>query len=116
MALELCERELLPLLKKLDVRRQHVFGEDFARKGDATVILSTEIGLDLVRCVWFQLELRNVPFDQQREILLYVVYRLPPALRLRARCDRLQLLSRGKGGATLWIDHCGSFNFGCLVQ
>lgn len=77
VALEFCERELLPLLKKLDPRRQHVFGEDFARKGDATVIMPMEIGLDLVRRACFQLELRNVPFDQQREILFYVVDRLP---------------------------------------
>ncbi|WP_273792389.1 hypothetical protein [Brucella anthropi] len=77
VALEFCETRLLPLLKKLDPRRQHVFGEDFARKGDATVIMPLEIGLDLVRRACFQLELRNVPYDQQREILFYVVDRLP---------------------------------------
>ena len=76
-AQEFCDRELLPLLKKLNPRRQHVFGEDFARSGDATVILPFEIGADLVRRACFVLELRNAPFDQQREILFYVVDRLP---------------------------------------
>lgn len=74
---EWCERELLPLLLKLDHRRQHVFGEDFGRTGDATAILPMEIGLDLVRRSVFAVELRNVPFDQQREILFYIVDRLP---------------------------------------
>ena len=72
-----CERVLKPLLEKLDHRRPHVFGEDFARSGDATDILPFEIGGDLVRRACFLVELRNVPFDQQREILYYVVDRLP---------------------------------------
>ncbi|MBE0691520.1 MAG: hypothetical protein IH590_00280 [Aquamicrobium sp.] len=76
-ARDFCERELRPLLEKLNPRRAHVFGEDFARTGHATVILPVEIGSDLVRRACFILELRNVPFDQQREILFYVVDRLP---------------------------------------
>jgi phage FluMu gp28-like protein len=76
-ALDFCERELKPLLDKLDPHRPHVFGVDFARKGDASVILPMEIGRDLVRRTCFVLELRNIPFDQQREILYYVGDRLP---------------------------------------
>jgi len=76
-ARDFCEKELRPLLEALNPRRPHVFGEDFARSGDATVILPMEIGTDLVRRTCFQLELRNVPFDQQREVLYYVVDRLP---------------------------------------
>lgn len=76
-ALDFCERELRPLLAKLDTRRQHVFGEDFARKGHATVIVPVEIGGTLVRRAPFIVELRNIPFDQQREILFYIADRLP---------------------------------------
>ncbi len=76
-ARDFCERELRPLLEKLDHRRAHVFGEDFARKGHATVIMPVQIGADLVRRACFIVELRNVPFDQQREILFYIVDRLP---------------------------------------
>lgn len=76
-AQDFCEKELRPLLEKLNPRRAHVFGEDFARSGHATVILPVEIGTDLVRRSCFIVELRNVPFDQQREILFYVVNRLP---------------------------------------
>ena len=76
-ALDFCEKELKPVLDRLDKRRSHYFGEDFARKGDATVILPLELGRDLVRRAVAQVELRNVPFDQQREILFYIVDRLP---------------------------------------
>jgi hypothetical protein len=55
----------------------HVFGEDFARSGDVTDIIPLEIGTDLVRRCPFIVELRNVPFDQQRDILYYLVDRLP---------------------------------------
>jgi phage FluMu gp28-like protein len=72
-----CERELKPLTDKLNTRLAHVFGEDFARSGDVTDIIPLEIGTDLVRRCPFIVELRNVPFDQQRDILYYLVDRLP---------------------------------------
>lgn len=76
-ALAFCKTTLKPLLDKLDQRRPHVFGEDFARSGHASVILPMEIGGDLVRRVPFVVEMRNVPFDQQREVLFYIVDHLP---------------------------------------
>jgi phage FluMu gp28-like protein len=75
--LDFCVRELLPLLSTLNGHRPHYFGEDFARTGDVTAIIPMELGTDLVRRVPFLVELRNVPFDQQREILFYIVDRLP---------------------------------------
>lgn len=72
-----CDDNLRPLLLKLDHRRQHVFGADFGRKGDATAIIPMEIGQDLVRRSCFVVELHNVPFDQQREILFYLADKLP---------------------------------------
>jgi phage FluMu gp28-like protein len=76
-AKEFCERELKPILDKLNPKLRHVFGEDFARTGDAAVTTVFEIGHGLTRTCALQVELRNVPFDQQREILFYVVDRLP---------------------------------------
>ncbi|WP_375693585.1 hypothetical protein [Bartonella sp. AP11XZML] len=72
-----CEKHVKPLHAGLDRRRQHVFGVDFARSGDATSIVVMEVGQDLVRRVRFMVELRNMPFDQQREILFYGVNGLP---------------------------------------
>ena len=76
-ALDFCERELKTILEKLDPRYRHVFGEDFARKGDKTAIDIFEISPDLTRACKLIVELHNVPFDQQREILFYIVDRLP---------------------------------------
>ena len=72
-----CRENLLPLLRKLDPERAHILGEDFARSGDLTVFAPGEIGLDLVRRVPFQVELRNIPFAQQKQILWYILDRLP---------------------------------------
>lgn len=85
-----CRDELLPLLEKLDPARAHAFGEDFARSGDLTVLAPGEIGQDLVRRVPFSVELRNIPFAQQRQIIWYILDRLP---RLRGAAFD----SRGNG-------------------
>lgn len=76
-AKEFCDRELLPILETLNQNLRHVFGEDFARTGDAADTLVFEVGHGLTRRAVLLLELRNVPFDQQRDILFYVIDRLP---------------------------------------
>lgn len=85
-----CERELLPLLKDLDKESTAAFGEDFGRSGDLTVIAPMLTDQQLKRTVPFLVELRNVPFKQQEQILFYVVDRLP---RLRGGA----LDARGNG-------------------
>ncbi|WP_319774928.1 hypothetical protein [Breoghania sp.] len=75
--LDFCNAKLRPVLATLNPLRQHVFGEDFARKGDLTVIKVFEVGPDLVRRCKLVVELRNVPFDQQRDVLFFVVDRIP---------------------------------------
>lgn len=82
-----CEDNLKPALKLLDPRRRHAFGEDFGRVSDLTDIVPVEIGATLKRTVPFVVELRNIPFEQQRQILFYV-------------CDGLPRLIGGKMDAT----------------
>ncbi len=89
-ALTWCEQNLKPLLEWLDPDTPHVFGEDFGRSGDLTVIWPLAIGKDMVRRTPFVVELRNVPFDQQRQVLFYIADRLP---KLRAGA----LDARGNG-------------------
>lgn len=72
-----CDATLLPVLQALDPRNQHCFGEDFGRLGDLTVIDPMVIEQDLRRTVPFSVELRNIPFKQQEQILFYIVDRLP---------------------------------------
>ncbi|MGW1423630.1 terminase large subunit domain-containing protein [Bradyrhizobium manausense] len=72
-----CKEHLEPLLKKLDPERQHGFGQDFARNLDLSVLLPIEIGKTLRRTVPFWIEMSNIPFEQQRQVLFYLCDRLP---------------------------------------
>lgn len=72
-----CEDYLKPLLDKLDPARAHYFGEDFGRSGDLTCIWPGAETQSLSIRMPFALELRNCPFEQQRQVLFYIVDRLP---------------------------------------
>lgn len=74
---DFCEGELLPVLEKLDPTRPHYFGEDFARSGDTTAITVFELSRSLKRITKLVVELRNVPFEQQKQVLFYIGDRLP---------------------------------------
>ncbi|AHD01183.1 hypothetical protein [Leisingera methylohalidivorans] len=76
-ALDWCEEHLKPVLEGLNESGKHVMGEDFARSGDATDIVIQEITDTLVRETKLLVELRNIPFDQQRDILFYICDRVP---------------------------------------
>lgn len=80
---EFCESELAPLLKKLDPRLASYIGGDFARSGDLSVYAPCQLERSLVRSFPFLLELRNVPFKAQEQIVFYI-------------CDRLPRFSHGK--------------------
>lgn len=75
--LDWCATILQPLLQQLDPNLDHYFGEDFARNGDLSAIwpLAQSKTLDMVTP--FIVELRNVPFEQQKQILFYLLDRLP---------------------------------------
>jgi phage FluMu gp28-like protein len=76
-ALGWCEAHLAPVLATLNPGDRHCFGEDFGRSGDLTVIWPLALGRDLVRRTPFVVELRGVPFEQQRQILFYIADRSP---------------------------------------
>jgi len=73
-----CAKNILAgLLKNISDEQNAVFGEDFARTGDLTVITPL---IEQQNTKWkalFQLELRNIPFQQQEQILFYIIDRLP---------------------------------------
>ncbi len=72
-----CREHLAPVLARLDLQRRHGFGEDFARIGDLTCINILEEGSDTVLRTRLLVELGNCPFAQQRQILAFIVNRLP---------------------------------------
>lgn len=74
------EKNVKPLLDALaertDIRRTD-FGFDFGRKVDLSILVPTVETQQLQRRVAFHLEMFNVPFHQQRQVLFYVVAGLP---------------------------------------
>jgi len=72
-----CRTELRPHLDRLDPKRRHDFGFDFGRSGDASDMIIQELGQDLIRRWKFVVELRNVPFEAQRDIMFYIGEALP---------------------------------------
>lgn len=72
--LQWCEEHIRPLLELLDPRAGKYYGSDFARVGDASIILPGIEDAQLNVTVPFIIEMRNVPFAQQRQVLGYVVY------------------------------------------
>ncbi|EDK5786913.1 hypothetical protein CI374_15575 [Salmonella enterica subsp. enterica serovar Panama] len=71
-----CEEHLKPLLTALNERSRYSFGEDFARRGDLTCFTVLEITEDLQKREAFRVELRNMPYEQQKQIMLYILERI----------------------------------------
>lgn len=74
---EWLENNLSFLMEQLPLECRHVFGEDFARKGDLSVFVPLTINKDLTKRVPFVVELANATYEAQRQILMYILERLP---------------------------------------
>jgi phage FluMu gp28-like protein len=72
-----CEENLLPELAKLSRDNKHSFGEDFARRGDLTVFSPLQISPDLRKREPFRVELRNLTYEAQRDVMFFICDRLP---------------------------------------
>ncbi|MEM8610337.1 MAG: terminase family protein [Myxococcota bacterium] len=72
-----CEEHLGPLLAELDPNLKSGLGEDFGRSSDLTFILPFQLTPQLVRRCPFGVELRNVPFSSQQQIVFWLIDRLP---------------------------------------
>ncbi len=68
---------LQPELGRLDKERRHIFGMDFARVGDMTDMVPLEIGAGMRKRMPFVVELHNVPYKQQAQIMLALGSGLP---------------------------------------
>lgn len=66
-----------PLLDRLDRKRRHVFGQDFGRNGDLSVMtIMEDVGFGRWRTC-FMLDLRRIPFDVQKFLLFEILAALP---------------------------------------
>lgn len=72
-----CEEHLRPLLDALPNNLAHFYGSDFARLVDLSVIWPVQELPDTKLRTPFTVELRNVPYEQQRQVLFYIVRGLP---------------------------------------
>ncbi|HFD2987770.1 TPA: phage protease [Escherichia coli] len=71
-----CEEHLKPLLEKLNPRSRFSFGEDFARTGDLSCFVLLEITESLAKREVFRVELRNLPYAQQEQVMMYILTRV----------------------------------------
>jgi len=74
---EWCDENLAQLLDEMPKNYPTYFGEDFGRSGDLSVVWPIQEQPGLKHRAPFVVELRNVPFEQQRQILFYICDRLP---------------------------------------
>ena len=88
--LDWIEEHLQPLVKKLPRTARSSIGMDFGRIGDLSVIVPLLEDQGLLRNCPFVIELRNVPFKQQEQILFWLADHLP-------RFNHAALDARGNG-------------------
>lgn len=99
-----CAEHLAPALAACDPHLQHALGEDFGRVADLTVLWPLAIGKNLARRTPFVVELRNIPFEQQRQVLFYVADRLP----------RLHAMKLDAGGNGAYLAEVAAQRYGEL--
>ncbi|WP_282265947.1 hypothetical protein [Stenotrophomonas sp. PS02298] len=102
------DEEVLPVLQALATQgakvRGSIFGLDFGRYVDLSVLVpQVEYTASLKRRVPFAIEMSNIPFDQQRQVLFFVVDRLP-----RFRAGALDATGNGSYLAEVAMQRYGS--------
>ncbi|MFC1142359.1 terminase large subunit domain-containing protein [Pasteurella multocida] len=77
MTLEWLLKDVLPHLENLNKDHRHSFGVDFARTGDLSVFAVCACLPNTARHIEITIEIRNCPYNQQRQIMLFVLKNLP---------------------------------------
>lgn len=77
MTLEWLLSKVQPHLDNLNPNLRHSFGVDFARTGDLSVFAVCACQADTARHFELTLEIRNCPYDQQKQIMLFILPKLP---------------------------------------
>ena len=72
-----CRSVLLPVLDGMPAEYPTAFGEDFGRSGDLSVVVPLQETPDMRYRAPCVVELRNIPFRQQEQILFFLADRLP---------------------------------------
>ncbi|WP_185758008.1 hypothetical protein [Brucella anthropi] len=72
-----CREQLYTHVAKMDPLLRSGFGQDFGRSGDGSFIHPFQVQPDLKLSTPFMLELRNVPFDSQKQIIFWLRNKMP---------------------------------------
>ncbi|ASU16909.1 terminase large subunit domain-containing protein [Actinobacillus pleuropneumoniae] len=70
-------KDVLQQIESLNKDYRHSFGVDFARSGDLSVFSVCACLPNTARHIELTLEIRNCPYDQQKQIMLFVLSKLP---------------------------------------
>ncbi|HYH17586.1 MAG TPA: hypothetical protein VD995_03110 [Azospirillum sp.] len=81
VALAWCEENLRPVLDRCDRERQSFYGHDYARLRDASIGMPAQLLSDLTLRAACALEMRQVPDEEQKFVVKYVLDRLPRLTR-----------------------------------
>ncbi|MEM9734199.1 MAG: hypothetical protein AAF903_12065 [Pseudomonadota bacterium] len=66
-----------PLLAKLNPRLRHVLGQDYAYAMDLSVLWVMAVEMSLRRVTPFIVEMRRMPFEQQKQLFFHIAKKLP---------------------------------------
>jgi phage FluMu gp28-like protein len=90
---EWLESEVQPLLRQMDLSRYGYFGQDFARSSDLSVVAVGQYDEMATLVCRFIVEMRNVPFREQEQILNFIIDEMPlfAAGKMDARGNGQQL-------------------------
>ncbi len=97
------ESELRPVLRALDPEESFAIGQDFARIRDLSVIWLNGIARNMVRHCRLVIELRDVPHEQQKQILFAVGDGVP-----RLRAVKIDAGGNGSYLGEVALQHWGS--------
>ncbi|WP_045884651.1 phage protein [Pseudomonas chlororaphis] len=96
------ERYLAPLVQELTPELRHYLGMDYARHRDFSIICPMSVDQARHRDVPFVVEMHKVPYRQQKQILFYILRRLP-----RFACAALDATGSGETLAEEAADEFG---------
>lgn len=74
---QICEESILPVINAMSPLENSFMGEDFGRSGDLSVFVIAQQNKSLKLATRLLVELRNIPFEQQRQILFFILDRIP---------------------------------------
>jgi phage FluMu gp28-like protein len=100
------DEHVKPLAKLINPELRHALGMDFGRSGDLSCIAPSEVASNLRVSIPFLVELKNVPYNQQLQVLFAVAEML-------TRMSGIVIDSRGNGS---YIGEAAHDQYGSVVQ